>query len=404
MFDNCTIAIKNHLSVPLRFSFLVCYNYHMFKSLQNMHYKSLLLYGFYGSYIVLNLVATIIDFFIQNYSDALIEITAMGVAVIMFRIYLKHKNEELASIVFMWMSTLVIFTFIINNEFHISIIFSLLIPLIAFILFSRKMIILHLLLYFFALSMVFIYGYMRFDNHPFLYDVPSMSAYIISLLFILAFGAFYHIAIEHSYREIEEANRQKTFLLKEVHHRVKNNLNIIASILGLQKFESSSKEVHELIDQNRLRLESIAMAHEILYACDNVANIEFKEYVTKLSSHILHAESRGHEIEVKIEVVTLKLSIENMVQFGLMINELMTNSLKYAFPKNRGCISIGLKEEDEEFIFFYGDDGEGIDLDTFQKGFGFSLIEMASKQLDGLLEIDHTHGLRYKIRLKGLKG
>ncbi len=250
----------------------------MFKKIKDMHYKDLFLYGFYGSYIVITSLAAVIDFFVGKYFDIFFDALSVLIAIASFFYYLKSGNRELASIILFWIANSVIFIFVIHNGFDISIIFTLLIPMVAFILLPTKKMLIHVGSYFILLGLIFMYGYSIYETHPLLYSVQNMSAYLIALLFVIAFGGVYHIAIEQSYVELENANRQKTFLLQEIHHRVKNNLNLIASILGIQKLESSSSEVHEVIEQNRLRLESIAMAHEMLYQQSDLENIDFEMY------------------------------------------------------------------------------------------------------------------------------
>ena len=371
----------------------------MFRNVKNIYYKELFLYGFYISYIGLTSIATLIDFAIENYGDALVDLISVIVSSIAFWFYLKNKEYELASIILFWIASAVVFLFVIQNEFDISIIFTLLIPLVAFILLSTKRVILHVGIYFVLLGLIFAYGYQQFDTHPLLYEAKHMSAYVIAMLFVISFGIFYHIAIEQSFRELELANDQKTFLLKEIHHRVKNNLNIISSILGLQKLESTSKEVHDLIDQNRLRLESIAMAHEILYRYDSLTNIDFESYVKRLTEYILKTESQGN-IDVEINVVPLKLSIETMIQFGLLVNELMTNSIKYAFSEG-GKITLSLSKLECGYQFLYADNGRGYKQNE-NSGFGQLLIEMTVEQLNGTLLIESDKGVCYRICLKGL--
>ena len=200
-----------------------------------------------------------------------------------------------------------------------------------------------------------------------------------------------------SYVELENANKQKTFLLKEIHHRVKNNLNLIASILGIQQVLRSSEEVHELIDQNKLRLESIAMAHEMLYMQDNLTNIDFKDYVLKLTEHILKINDETDNIKVHIEMIPLKLPIESMIQFGIMINELMINSIKYAFDEDGGLITLKLEKMSERLIFTYMDDGKGFNISKRTKGFGTSLVEMAVSQLEADMTISNHTGIKYRI-------
>lgn len=376
----------------------------MFNKIKNIYYKELFLYGFYMSYIVFTFIAMVIDFWIESHQDAWVDGISVIIASMAFGYYFKTKNYELASIALFWIASGVILLFVIKNRFDIGIIFTLLLPMVAFILLSTKKVILHVGFYFFLLGVIFIYGYVVFDTHPLLHEAKHISAYFIAMLFVISFGVFYHIAMEQSYQALELANKQKTFLLKEIHHRVKNNLNIIASILGLQKLESNSVEVHELIDQNRLRLESIAMAHEILYQCDNLAHIDFGVYMEKLSAHILQTERHGERIRIEMNIAPLVLSIEKMIQFGLMVNELMTNSIKYAFSDEQGVIYITLQKAKEGgYWFCYGDNGRGFNTVTVRHGFGHSLIEMSIEQLDGELSMGYENGLHYTIWLKGLQ-
>ena len=369
----------------------------MQSKIQNIHYKDLFLYGFYGSYIVITSLATIIDFLIPNYFDAIIDLISVLITAIAFKYYLRHRNRELASIILFWIASIVIFMFVVHNNFDISIIFTLLIPMVAFILLPTKKMILNVGIFFLILAGIFVYGYSIYEIHSLLYSVQNMSAYVIALLFVIAFGTFYHIAIERSYQELEYANHQKTFLLKEIHHRVKNNLNLIASILGIQGMESNSPEVHELIEQNKLRLESIALAHEMLYKQDDLANIDFKSYVEKLTEHILRTNEGTEKIKLYIEMIALKLPIESMIQFGIMINELMINSIKYAFDARGGIITITLEREQEKLLFCFRDNGKGFDPKTMQKGFGMNLIEMTVSQLEAQMDSHYEYGLAFNI-------
>ena len=372
----------------------------MLEKIKHIHYKDLFLYGFYGSYIAITSLATLIDFFIGSYFAAIVDFISVLITIAAFVYYLKTRNREVASILLFWIASTVIFMFVLHSQFDISIIFTLLLPMVGFILLSTRKMMLHVGLYFFILALIFGYGYSIHETHPLLYNIRNMSAYFIALLFVLAFGTFYHIAIERSYVELEDANKQKTFLLKEIHHRVKNNLNLVASILGLQKLESESKEVHEVIDQNKLRLESIAMAHEMLYKQDDLAHIDFQTYVTKLSEHILATNDGTENVKVSVEMIPLQLPIESMIQFGIMINELMINSIKYAFDGKGGVIKIKLQEQEDTLIFYYMDDGRGFDINSTEKGFGTHLVEMTVSQLDGAMKIENRQGICYQIEFK----
>jgi len=373
----------------------------MLNKIKKLHYKDLFLYGFYGSYIGITSLATIIDIFIENYFDAFFDFISVLITIGSFIYYLKSHNRELASIILFWIASSVIFIFVVHNQFDISIIFTLLIPMVGFILLPTRKMLIHVGSYFVFLGLIFAYGYHIYATHTLLYSIQNMSAYIIALLFVMAFGAFYHVAIERSYVELEHANRQKTFLLQEIHHRVKNNLNLVASILGIQKLESNSSEVHEVIEQNRLRLESIAMAHEMLYLQHDLENIDFQEYVVKLSQHILKTNSNTDEISLEIEMISLSLPIESMIQFGIIINELMINSIKYAFETGTGTIRLSLITITDGYSFQYRDNGKGLDEANYKKGFGTSLIEMSVLELEAELNTYTQDGLICEIVFKG---
>lgn len=272
-----------------------------------------------------------------------------------------------------------------------DVVYVLVLPMTAPILLSRKDLLIHGSTY--LLITLFILGYGYF-THQFT-DPRSMSAFSILSLFVFLFGSTYHFAIEESYQKLKESDQQKAFLLKEIHHRVKNNLNIVASILGLEKFESDADEVHKLINQNKLRIESIAMVHEILYESSSLERIDFKAYIQKLTKHILYTESENGNIEVTLDIVPLRLNIEPMMQFGIIINELMTNSIKYAFEEGKGKIDISLAKYEHKYKLTYKDNGIG--LQGTKRGFGSSLIEISVQQLDGELNIISQNGLVYEI-------
>jgi len=311
--------------------------------------------------------------------------------------YNKNRDFEEMSLMLLWSIAFIIFSHVFINDFEKDIVYTLMLPMTAPILLSQKKLIFHGGVYLAITIAIVIYG---FITHQFT-DPRSISGFAILSGFVMLFGTTYHIAIEESYKKLEESNRQKAFLLKEIHHRVKNNLNIVASILGLEKFESDIEEVHKLINQNKLRIESIAMVHEILYESSDLEKINFKTYISKLSEHILNTESHNGNIEIKLNIVKLNLSIEEMMQFGIIINELMTNSIKYAFPKEKGLITITLVQEEHCYKLTYQDNGIG--LQQTKQGFGSSLIEMSVQQLDGELNIINHHGLTHEICFKGKK-
>jgi len=369
----------------------------MLKNFKELQYKELFLYIFFITLIMGTFSISIVSLFLKNYPSLLI--TGLSFLFGLFMIYRYNRNKDFneMALMLLWSVALIIFSHVFINDFEKDIVYTLMLPMTAPILLSRKQLLFHGSIYLFITFCVVIYG---FITHQFS-DPRAISGFAILSGFVLLFGTTYHLTIEASYKKLEESNKQKAFLLKEIHHRVKNNLNIVASILGLEKFESNIEEVHKLINQNKLRIESIAMVHEILYESSDLENIDFKTYISKLTTHILNTESHDENIELKLNIIKLSLSIEEMMQFGIIINELMTNSIKYAFPKKKGVISITLIQEEHCYKLTYQDNGIGIQ--GIKQGFGSSLIEMSIQQLDGELTIINQNGLSHEICFKGEK-
>jgi len=369
----------------------------MLKNFKDIEYKELFLYIFFITLIIGTFSISIVSLLLKNYSSLAITALSFLFGLFMLYRYNKNRNFEEMSLMLLWSIAFIIFSHVFINDFEKDIVYTLMLPMIAPILLSQKKLVFHGGIYLSITLFIVIYG---FITHQFT-DPRAITAFAILSAFVLLFGTTYHLTIEASYKKLEESNRQKAFLLKEIHHRVKNNLNIVASILGLEKFESNIEEVHKLINQNKLRIESIAMVHEILYESSDLEKIDFKTYISKLTKHILTTESHNETIELKLNIIKLNLSIEDMMQFGILINELMTNSIKYAFPKEKGVITITLVQEEDCYKLTYQDNGIG--LHESKQGFGSSLIEMSIQQLDGKLNIINHHGLTHEICFKGEK-
>ena len=369
----------------------------MLQDLKTMSHKKLFLYGYFLGYSVGLLLSMSLSIYINDYISILITIPSLIFVFFLFFHYQKHIGYDFATLGLLWSSSIVVFFHVLHNDFTLDVAFLLIIPMAAAIMLSKTHIVWHGTLYVLIALALFIYGYLAYPEHPFLHDSKLMASFTVLSFFVFAFGATYHFAISQSYERLEKANKQKAFLLKEIHHRVKNNLNIVASILGLEKFESNTEEVHKLIAQNKLRIESIAMVHEILYKSEDLENIDFKTYLSKLTEHILATESREDNIRLHLDIVELKLSIEAMIQFGIIINELVTNSIKHAFGEKaeneEGNIYITLQKHEVHYVLTYKDDGVG--LHSKHKGFGQNLISISAQQLGAEVKMTSQDGLSY---------
>lgn len=201
---------------------------------------------------------------------------------------------------------------------------------------------------------------------------------------------------------LERQNTEKEFLLKEIHHRVKNNLGIVSSLLDLQAAKMKDPKAIEAIEESRNRVYSMSMIHQKLYQGKNLSSIEMKEYFINLSKHILDSFGVEKLIEFDYELDDIELDVDSAIPLGLIVNELLTNSFKHAFPnEKKGKIKIMFqKTGNEKYALEVIDDGIGSNNKTGEPlgtGFGTLLIDLLVKQLDGSLSIFNESGTRVKI-------
>jgi PAS domain S-box-containing protein len=196
---------------------------------------------------------------------------------------------------------------------------------------------------------------------------------------------------------------EKETLLKEIHHRVKNNLQIISSLLRLQSRQIRDHQVLQLFTESQNRVQAMALIHEKLYRSSNLAKIDFEEYIKTLVEELFRGyEARKRSITFKTNVEQVSLAIALAIPCGLIINELVTNSLKYAFPETVGSqISISLQERvRDQFILTISDNGVGLpeDLDFRNtNSLGLQLVCRLTKQLEGTIELERSQGTKFKI-------
>nr|WP_246434160.1 histidine kinase dimerization/phosphoacceptor domain -containing protein [Spirochaeta isovalerica] len=201
--------------------------------------------------------------------------------------------------------------------------------------------------------------------------------------------------------EIRKSLDEKLILVKEIHHRVKNNLQIISSLLHMQSINVEDPKLLDVLKESENRVQSMSLVHEKLYQSDLMATIDFNEYITSLAERLIHTYSVSSEIGLKIETDPLMLSINTAIPCGLIVNEILTNSIKYAFPGDRqGTISIFMKVDGNVISLTISDDGVGLpeDFDPSKtKSLGTKLIRVLSDQIDGDLQINRDRGTSYTL-------
>lgn len=196
---------------------------------------------------------------------------------------------------------------------------------------------------------------------------------------------------------------EREILLKEVHHRVKNNLQIVSSLLSLQSEVSVDIDPKALLRQSQNRIQSIAIIHEKLYESTSLANIHLEEYVHQLIEHL--SDSYDFEqlgILVNINIPFIQINLDQIVPCGLILNELITNSIKHAFDKG-GTLSISAQLDEETILLDITDDGKGLPPDVNRlssQSLGLKLANGLAKQLKGSLKhIETSVGTHFQLQL-----
>jgi PAS domain S-box-containing protein len=215
---------------------------------------------------------------------------------------------------------------------------------------------------------------------------------------------------KESENKILASLKEKDVLLREIHHRVKNNMQIISGLLNLQASVVSDKRNFEMLRDCQNRIKSMSLIHEKLYGSEDLAHIDINDYINDLTRYIFQFHKTVlNNVELKIDIENIWLGIDTAIPCGLIINELVSNSLKHAFPENRkGELRITLLKTDEgEIELTVSDNGIGIpeELDiSSTKSLGLLLVNTLSKeQLQGKIELDRTGGTKFSIRFKEVK-
>jgi len=378
----------------------IIYKYFPYKRL---NHREILLYGFHFNFLFIFLLAVLRDIAFGNYFNALINSSAFFTTAISY--YLLHfkKMKNIASNIIIAVAVIPLYILIYFNHFeNMVIIYVVFLPLAAFFLLEfKKAIIVNTMMYIILISMLYYISSVS-PNSPILNNPLALINIIFASILILVFGVFYHLAVDVSLSELIYSNRQKDILLQEVHHRVKNNLNVIASMLGLQAL-GKTDETKEELALSKSRIESIAIVHEMLYNQKNFDNIQFNEYVLKLKNLIIPMQSKEKKVTVILEENDhLSLELSSMIQFGLIINEMLTNSIKYARNKDGIKIFISLQKRKDRYIFIYKDNGDvSLNLKDIQenKGLGFKLIQLSVQQLSATIISHYKNGLIHTITL-----
>ncbi len=205
-------------------------------------------------------------------------------------------------------------------------------------------------------------------------------------------------------KNLKRSLDEKDVLLREVHHRVKNNMQIISSILKMQERLIEDVKLQTVLAESRNRIRSMALIHENLYQNENLANIQFPNYVKSLASNIARTyHDQQHRISFEYDIADVFLPLDVGIPCGLIINELISNSFKHAFPESaKGLIRISLKKHlEQQFVLQVADNGIGMDPDfkpENSRSLGMRIVHKLAEQIDAELSYDYSNGTLYELR------
>lgn len=205
--------------------------------------------------------------------------------------------------------------------------------------------------------------------------------------------------LEDSLLKLGKKNEEKRALLKEIHHRVKNNLQVVNSLLKFQSRKLEDENAIAMFKETRNRVVSMALLHEKMYRSDDIHQIDVQDYISRLVEDLVKSYAVDKSIKLNIKIEVVNLMMRTLVPLGLIINEMITNSLKHGFKnKSEGEISVSIKHiEGVRFEMIIGDNGEGFKKDHKSTGIGVKLIQIFTKQLNGTLEQLEMPGAVFKL-------
>lgn len=208
-------------------------------------------------------------------------------------------------------------------------------------------------------------------------------------------------------RIIDRSLKEKEVLLREIHHRVKNNLQVVSSLLSLQARSLKGREALDALSKGKDRVRSMALIHQNLYQEEHLTGVNSREYIDRLSRSLLNSYSVGHSnIQLKMDIEPLLLDVDTVIPLGLILNELITNAIKYAFkPEVSGEIWICLQRKNEELELVVADNGIGMrnqDIES-KKTMGYRLIQSFVQKLKGTYQITVDQGTKVVFRFRSFR-
>jgi len=374
------------------------------KIFRSKDHKEIMLTGLYLSSIALFAVLSVVAGWVGYYSIFWIKLTISAFNAGLLYAYVRSGNTQLYAIFLILIVEIDSAFVMLGHQFsNFVTIYPFFIIFGFFFFFKLRtaawMTLAHLVYW----LMISGYGHTTFPEDP-TFQVVSLANIIVSSLIATVFAYFYHISTEITYEELEDANRQKEILLKEIHHRIKNNLNKISSMIGLQMLSIENgkiEDTEEVLRKSKLRIEAMAMVHDALYRTNDLEKINFTKYMKNLTQLI--NQTYGKNIPIEIHADSIYLPLELMMKIGLIINELLTNSIKHTTTNinNEPILLITLSREQKKCLLIYHQQSKHpVDIDSLEKSntLGMKLIRLTIKEMEGEMKISNENGLKFMIR------
>ncbi|MBR9919986.1 MAG: hypothetical protein GYB31_04045 [Bacteroidetes bacterium] len=215
------------------------------------------------------------------------------------------------------------------------------------------------------------------------------------------------VVLEEKNQVIAKALQEKDLLLREIHHRVKNNLQVISSLLSLQSRFVKDPQAISAINEGRSRVRSMALIHQNLYQKENITGVHVQEYFSKLLQELFDTYRIGNRVDLELKIEDLNLDVDTIIPIGLILNELVSNALKYAFSEEEeGRLTISLAEKDQKLLLSVQDNGVGFHSPSMidkPQTFGYRLIKSLATKLKAKIKLESVNGTRVELMISDYK-
>ncbi len=235
--------------------------------------------------------------------------------------------------------------------------------------------------------------------------IRNFSLFVALLLIVVLFYGARNARIrDRLNKKLAASLNEKELLMKEIHHRVKNNLQIISSLLNIQSRKSQNESASTALQESKNRVQSMALIHQSLYQKENITSVQIKDYIEQLLETLMNSFGIDNMVELKTNIQDIELDVDTTIPLGLIINELVTNAVKYAFAEKGGKLTVSLNEFEDILRLEVADNGKGTqNVSLKNESFGMSMVETLSQKLKGELSVNSDSGTSIRLDIKEYK-